>query len=82
MSKIILGVMVKKRIETAVNFQELLSEYGCYISTRIGLHAAGEDYCSPDGIVLLEVINGHEDKATELEKKLKELDVIVQKMVF
>jgi hypothetical protein len=82
MSKIILGVMVKRRVDEAVNFQELLSEYGCYISTRIGLHATGENYCSPDGIVLLEVINGYEDKAAELESKLKELDVILQKMVF
>lgn len=83
MSKIILGVMLKQRIETATKFQELISEYGCYITTRIGLHVAGEDSCSPSGIVLLEIINGAEDKAVELENKLRSLkEVVVQKMVF
>lgn len=82
MSKVILGVMLKQRIETATKFQELLSEYGCYISARIGLHVAGEDSCSPSGLVLLEIISGQEDKAKELEDKLKNLDVAIQKMVF
>lgn len=82
MSKVILGVMLKQRIETSAKFQELLSEYGCYISTRIGLHIAGKDNCSPSGLVLLEIISGNEDKAEELENKLKKLDVVVQKMAF
>jgi len=82
MSKVILGVMLKQRIETSVKFQEILSEYGCYISTRVGLHVAGDDHCSPSGLVLLEIISGKEDKAAELENKLKELDVVVRKMVF
>lgn len=82
MSKVILGVMLKQRVESSVKFQELLSEYGCYISTRIGLHTAGEDKCSPSGIVLLEVADGCEEKGGELENKLKKMELIVQKMVF
>jgi metal-responsive CopG/Arc/MetJ family transcriptional regulator len=83
MPKIILGVMLKQRIDTSTKFQELISEYGCYITTRIGLHVAGEDNCSPSGLVLLEIISGAEDKAIELEGKLKNLkDVVVQKMIF
>jgi len=82
MSKVILGVMLKQRTETSPRFQDLISDYGCYISTRIGLHAAGSESCSPDGIILLETVN--ENKALELEDKIKSsIDgVVVQKMVF
>jgi hypothetical protein len=84
MSKIILGIMLKQRTETSPKFQDLISDYGCYISTRIGLHASKDDTCSPDGIILLETLCGREDKALELEEKIKKnIDgVIVQKMVF
>lgn len=83
MNKIILGVMLKQRIETATKFQNLLTEYGCYINTRIGLHTSQTDSCSPMGLVLLEIASGQEEKAAELEKKLLEIgDVVVQKMVF
>lgn len=82
MSKVILGVMLKQRVESSVKFQELLSEYGCYISTRIGLHTAGESSCSPSGIVLLEIADGCEAKGEELENKLIKMELDVQKMVF
>ena len=84
MSKIILGIMLKHRTETSPKFQDLISDYGCYISTRIGLHNAEENNCSPNGIILLETINGCEDKALELEDKIKSnIDgAVIQKMTF
>lgn len=83
MNKIILGVMLKQRIESATKFQDLLTEYGCYINTRIGLHTSETESCSPMGLVLLEVAGAQEEKANELEKKLLEIgDIVVQKMVF
>ena len=76
----ILGVLLKKRVETATKFQEILSKYGCSIKTRVGIHAASENVCSPDGVILLDVI-GSEVEA--LENDLKALDgADVQKMVF
>lgn len=82
MSKIILGVMLKQRMETSVKFQELISEYGCNISTRIGLHVAGEESCSPSGIVILEIADGCDKEAAELKSKLEDMGLNVQKMVF
>lgn len=84
MSKIILGIMLKQRAETSPKFQDIISDYGCYISTRIGLHNAEENNCSPNGIILLETINDSDDKAQELEDKLKsDIDgIVVQKMMF
>lgn len=83
MSKVIMGVNLKKRMEDASKFQELLSKYGCSINTRIGLHAAGSDTCSPSGIILLEFVDDAGEAAESLEKELANLgDVVIRKMVF
>lgn len=53
----IIGVQLENRIEEAVKFQEILTQIGCDIRTRIGLHNIGEYKCINDGIILLEVVN-------------------------
>jgi hypothetical protein len=83
MSKIIMGFVLHDRLKSASTVQELLTNYGCEINTRIGLHVASENACSPQGLILLEFIDGAQDKAKKFEKELKEIaDVDVQKMVF
>lgn len=83
MSKIIMGVNLKKRMEEAPRFQELLSKYGCSINTRIGLHAASSDTCSPSGLILLEFVDDADEAAESLEKELADFDgVVIRKMVF
>jgi hypothetical protein len=83
MSKVIMGFVLHDRVKNACAVQELLTSYGCEINTRIGLHVASEQACSPQGLILLEFIDGAEDKAKEFEKDLKEIaDVDIQKMVF
>ena len=83
MSKVIIGFVLHQRVKTASKVQELLTSYGCEINTRIGLHVASADTCSPQGLILLEFIDGAEQKAEAFEKELKEIaDVDVQKMIF
>lgn len=83
MAKIIMGIQLEQRKETARSVQELLTEFGCSIKTRIGLHEASEDRCSSKGIIVLEFIDSAEKDALELEEKLLEMkDVIVKKMEF
>ena len=53
----IFGLRLSQRIENATNLQEILSEYGCIIKTRIGLHDVCCGVCSPYGIIILEVIS-------------------------
>ncbi len=78
----ILGVLLRKRIETAEKFQEILSKNGCIIKTRIGIHQASEKVCSPDGVILLDVI-GSEPDIQALENDIKSLEgAEVQKMSF
>ena len=79
---IILAVHVTERLKNAPQVQALLTEYGCHIKTRLGLHEAGKDYCSPNGLLILEMV-GEEARINQLEKKLKAIDGIeVKKIVF
>lgn len=78
-TKIILGVHVAQRTKHTARVQKILSDYGCSIRTRIGLHDAGGGFCSPNGLILLEVV----DKAAELAQALAKVPgVAVKKMVF
>ena len=42
----ILGVHVAQRTRHTAKVQKILSDYGCSIRTRIGLHEAGAGFCS------------------------------------
>lgn len=76
----ILGVLLRKRTVTSTEFQSILSKYGCSIKTRIGIHNATDNVCSPDGVILLDVIG---EEINALEADLKAIDgAEVQKMEF
>lgn len=79
---VILGIHLAHRLQHAPRVQQLLSAYGCQIKTRIGLHDAGNGYCSSAGLILLELA-GDPVKGRELERKLKALrGVQVKRMAF
>jgi len=78
----VLGILLRKRNITATAFQEILSKHGCNIKTRIGIHSASNNVCSPDGVILLDVI-GEEADIQALESDLRKIDgADIQKMVF
>lgn len=80
--KRILGINITNRTKKAHKVQEILTEYGCYIKTRIGLHEVTEEFCSTEGIIILELF-GDIEKQKEMEKKFREIEGIeVEKMVF
>lgn len=68
MTTTIIGVSLENRIETAVEFQEIITEFGCEIRTRIGLHPSTQDVCLNRGIILLEVSGEAEVLKKELSK--------------
>ena len=79
---IILGVHITGRQVNAAKVQELLTEYGCNIKTRLGLHNIDNDTCSTNGMLLLHM-SGDTAKSLELLDKLSTLSgVKAQKMVF
>jgi hypothetical protein len=80
--RIVLGVQITKRVQNVPSVQTVLTEYGCNIKTRLGLHEVTESICSTVGLLLLDTY-GDEKQILEMEAKLKEIKgVVVQKMVF
>ncbi|MEN6575696.1 MAG: hypothetical protein ABFD90_05075 [Phycisphaerales bacterium] len=79
---IVLGIHITDRVHHVRDVQSVFTEYGCSIKTRLGLHSVSEDFCSPNGLVLLEMA-GPEKPIFEMVDKLKAIQgVDVQKMVF
>jgi hypothetical protein len=52
---LIVVVHISDRLRHASQVQDLFTKYGCNIKTRLGLHEVSDDYCSPNGIVVLEM---------------------------
>jgi len=68
-SHVIVAVHISDRTKLVQEVQNVLSQFGCSIKTRLGLHEASADYCSTKGVIILELIGGAA-KAKELTDKL------------
>ncbi len=80
--RIILGVQVSNRVENILDVQKILTEYGCNIRTRLGLHEVTESHCSNVGLLILDTY-GDEADILKMESKLRKLKgLTVKKMVF
>lgn len=79
---VILGIRIYDRIKEADKVQQVLTQYGCYIKTRLGLHEVSENFCSQSGLILLELF-GDVNKQKELENILRNISGLeVKKMLF
>ena len=77
----IIGIGVENRKETAVKVQDVLTEFGCDIKTRLGLNDYKETECSYKGLILVDVPN--RERAIELTKKLNTIEnVTIKEMEF
>jgi hypothetical protein len=78
----IVGVHITNRFSNAPQVQMVLTEHGCNIKTRLGLHEVSEDLYSRGGILLLELF-GPEAECNTLVSRLKAIEGIeLQEMVF
>jgi hypothetical protein len=79
---IILGIHITDRVKHISKVQDLFTEYGCSIKTRLGLHLASEKFCSQNGLIILEM-SGENSIAQQLMDKLTAFEgVQCQKMAF
>jgi len=80
MTKTILLVSLTQRKDTAVTVQKVLSEWGCLIKTRLGIHDGVLEDCSEDGLLFLELV-GAEDKKSQLNLLLANLPGVKTQLV-
>jgi len=80
MKKSILLVLVGNRQESALKVQKILTEMGCNIKTRLGLHDVSETECSNSGLIILELLGKEKDKK-DVVKKLEKVESVSVKLV-
>jgi len=80
--RIVLGIEVTDRLKNVPGVQQILTDYGCNIRTRLGLHEVSKKTCSPLGLLILDTC-GDDADILSMEKKLKKIKgLVVKKMVF
>ena len=78
----ILGLYISDRMNESQQVQSILTKFGCSVKTRLGLHEVTDEYCSPAGIMILE-LTGEISECQKLENELLRLEGIqVKKMIF
>lgn len=78
---LIVGIRLRDRNQSAVEVQKILTEYGCCIQTRLGLHDQDPSgVCSPSGILLLQLCCG-EEEGRNLEKALMAIDGVKAQLI-
>lgn len=76
----IIGLRVNHRHANAVKLQEVLTQFGCNIKLRVGLHETHEDFCSDDGVIMLQVC-GEADVVQSMLATLGEMEGITAKLM-
>ena len=76
----IIGVRMENRIDNALKFQETLTQNGCKIKARLGLHEVSEDVCANDGIIILQPCGNKED-VEALVEELNKLEGVTDKYI-
>lgn len=78
---LIIGIRLVDRYSTAVEVQKVLTEFGCGIRTRLGLHDQEPNgVCSPSGILLLQLCCEKEE-AERLEKALLAIEGVKAQLI-
>ena len=67
-----MGIVIENRRDDAPIVQEVLTEFGCIIKMRIGLHEGIENSCSNEGFIILNLAD--DDK--EINRFVKKLESI------
>jgi hypothetical protein len=79
MGQKVVVIGVKHRREEADKLQKLLTEHGCEVKARLGLHEAGT-VCSDEGLIILQLVPD-DPLGESMVEELNNLDGITAKMV-
>jgi len=75
-----LVILMSTRNETAVQAQKVLTAWGCYIKTRLGIHDGVLENCTDTGMVFLELV-GEKEKHEEFARKLNLIKGVDAKLI-
>ncbi|OLA94764.1 MAG: hypothetical protein BHW64_02250 [Candidatus Melainabacteria bacterium LEY3_CP_29_8] len=67
-----MAIKLENRIDNAALVQNVLTRYGCFIKTRLGIPYHNEDgSCSNSGLIILEIVN--KDSLFDLKNELLQI---------
>ncbi len=69
MTRNVMLILIGSRQDAAEKVQKILTGWGCFIKTRLGLHDDVLDNCSQSGLIFLE-LTGDVAQMQEIERKL------------
>ena len=75
---VIMAILQENRVETAPKVQDILTQYGCYIRVRLGLHDAALDQCTNTGLILLQLC-GEDIPLAQMEAELQAVPHVIVK---
>jgi len=73
-------VLVGSRQDAAETVQKILTGWGCFIKTRLGLHDDVLENCTQTGLIFLELV-GDLEKMQEMERKLNLVKSVDAKLI-
>ncbi|GAB1468335.1 hypothetical protein MASR2M64_10520 [Candidatus Cloacimonadota bacterium] len=77
--KVVLIKIDHRSTEAAV-VQDILTQYGCNIKVRLGLHEVSKEFCANDGLIVLEV-EGKQDELSAMLTALKAVNYVQAQIV-
>ncbi|HNZ06385.1 MAG: hypothetical protein KBA79_03735 [Candidatus Cloacimonetes bacterium] len=77
--KVIL-VKIDHRSTEAARVQQILTEYGCNIKVRLGLHEVSKEFCANDGLVILEV-EGSQEELKQIIDSLNQVNYVQAQLI-
>ncbi|MFH0771403.1 MAG: hypothetical protein V1933_02165 [Candidatus Omnitrophota bacterium] len=80
MGKTLLIILVANRSKSAVSVQKALTEFGCIIKTRLGIHDGVLTHCSNTGLIILELV-GEKARVKKLAEKINGILEVKAKLV-
>lgn len=80
MTRHVMLILVGSRNEAAEKVQKILTGWGCFVKTRLGIHDDVLDHCSQSGLIFLE-LQGDFDHMKEIEHKLNLIQSVDAKLI-
>ncbi len=81
MKRDVLLILVRHRQDTAERVQKILTGWGCFIKTRLGIHDGVLENCSESGLIFLELTGDDLSKHEEITRKLNLLEGVDAKLI-
>ena len=73
-------IKIEQRTDASEMVQKILTDFGCSIKVRLGLHDVPCNTCSPSGLIFLQV-SGDDEPVKEMISELNNVDNVTAKYV-